>query len=627
MKKLYFLIILAIAFTTASATPPRPPVGKRWVLNTDYSDEFNGTQLDGTKWYDYHPTWKGRAPGLFMPSQVKEANGFLTIRGEKMAKDTVVNGSTFNIKCGAVVSQKKTASFGYYECRFKASKTTLSTTFWFSARQTFTGPEECDKYSEEWDVQECIGRSGNFNAANNQSFYKGMHSNAHYWYTACNGTKTDYRAPISVSYTNTNEIASDTFNVYGGWWKDSKSASYYYNNNLIGSHDFYSVIDDTPFDKPMGMNLVSETYPYPWVELPNDAELADPAKNTSYYDWVRAYQLVDANAPNETQAQTIVTNGGLETGDLTGWVTWGSPGAEVVNSTDNIYEGNYAVHIVGPGAPEQMISLKPNTDYTLTCYAKAVLGNISLGIKSNSSGTTIASNEVSGDQYKEYSVTFNSGDYTDLKFYFYAQAGEEGYADNFKITEDNVAPDTPLQLYNENVSFDKQNDQFHSATTLEIPFTYQTNQDRDLHLQLKNSQGQLVADTTFVAYAGYANYLLVFQANNKPEPGKYILEADIRPTGAADADIIESDSFTINITPPTAAPETKSKSMSIYPNPVKDKLFVSGTDKKAAYRIFNLSGETILSGYINSGRIDVSILKSGYYILDLEDQKFTFIKS
>ena len=128
-------------------------------------------------------------------------------------------------------------------------------------------------------------RSYYVDAANNANFHKGMHSNAHYWYTDCDGAKHDYRAPTKVSFDDT-KVASEGFDTYGGWWKDEKSASYYYNDTQTKSHTFYDQVTATPFTQPMGMNLVVETYPYPWVELPNDAELADATKNTTYYDWV-----------------------------------------------------------------------------------------------------------------------------------------------------------------------------------------------------------------------------------------------------------------------------------------------------------------------------------------------------
>ena len=46
-KKL-LLITLAGVFTSGylSAKPPEPELGKRWVLNNAYSDEFNGKSLD-----------------------------------------------------------------------------------------------------------------------------------------------------------------------------------------------------------------------------------------------------------------------------------------------------------------------------------------------------------------------------------------------------------------------------------------------------------------------------------------------------------------------------------------------------------------------------------------------------
>lgn len=297
MRHKIFLVFLVICFASELlADPPKPPQGKRWILNEKFSDEFNGTSLDLTKWYDHHPNWKGRVPGIFLPSQVAVGNGYMSIRGEKLQKDTVVSygrgrSQTYNIACGAVVSRTMEASFGYYECRFKAAKTTMSTTFWLSTRKSYKGPEDCeDEYGLELDFQECIGREGDFDGT---FFAKGMHSNSHFWYTDCEGKRHDYRAPQVLFESE--ELASDAFSIYGGWWHDESRVSYYYNNGEPKTQDFYSSVKQKPFDQPMGLNLVSETYPFPWISLPNDEELADSARNICYYDWVRAYTLIDVD--------------------------------------------------------------------------------------------------------------------------------------------------------------------------------------------------------------------------------------------------------------------------------------------------------------------------------------------
>ncbi|NJB83524.1 family 16 glycosylhydrolase [Wenyingzhuangia aestuarii] len=296
---LLFVFVCGIS-VQAQSGPPEPPIGKRWVMNPDFSDEFNGDKLDASKWYDYHPKWKGREPGLFLASQVSVKNGYMQIKGEKLKKDTIVKAYgrelTFNIAGGAVVS-KKAAFLGYYECRVKAAATTMSTTFWFSTDGVEKGPNGCDKYGQEWDIQECIGRSGDFLG---NHFANGMNSNGHFWYTDCNKKKHDLRAP-AVKFHH-NELASKDFHVYGGWWKNEKQASFYYDDREPKHMKFYDQVVGKPFNRPMYMRMVSETYPFPWIELPTDKELADPTKNTVYYDWVRGYDLVDVRAKNVDQS-------------------------------------------------------------------------------------------------------------------------------------------------------------------------------------------------------------------------------------------------------------------------------------------------------------------------------------
>jgi hypothetical protein len=388
--------------------PPEPPLDKRWVLNPDFSDEFNGTELDASKWLDYHPKWKGREPGLFLSSQVSVKDGYMQIKGEKMKKDTIIHAYgrdlIFNIAGGAVVS-KKAAYLGYYECRVKAAATSMSTTFWFSSDGHFQGPNGCDNYGLEWDIHESIGRGGDFKG---NYFASGMHSNSHYWYTDCDGKKHDHRA-AQVKFED-KELTSEDFHVYGGWWRDESSASYYYDKRVPKHQKFYDKVNEKPFNKPMYMRLVSETYPFPWIELPTDEELADDSKNTVYYDWVRGYNLIDANVPTSSKPHTVI------------------------------------------------------------------------------------------------------------------------------------------QIYDENISFESATIELKLSTTLKIPLTYKTNEDREIHLQLFNPEGKKISERIFLAYAGYANieFDLKIEKTLQTISG-YKLVGTIQPIKGENSDVIDTSTLFINL--------------------------------------------------------------------------------
>lgn len=296
-------------------TIPLPPSGQRWIINEMFTDEFNADKLDETKWINPHPTWKGRVPGLFEKERVTFKDGCMVLEGVKMDKTKTVNGSKFYISCAAVVSKEEKAHYGYYECRFKANKTTLSSTFWLSNRSgkfptEGKQPEGAapGMFKQELDVCECIGRTGDFNG---NFFYKGMNSNVHYWFTP-EGEKEqkDIRAKETRLYREDGNVPSDDFNVYGCWWRDKSSVIFYLNNTQSGSVEFYNRSTNEPFyfTEPMGVNMVVETYPFPWIELPNDAELADETKNKTYYDWVRAYTLIDINEKAEESCSKVFGN-------------------------------------------------------------------------------------------------------------------------------------------------------------------------------------------------------------------------------------------------------------------------------------------------------------------------------
>lgn len=300
MRRTHIAIVaLSILPLLTEAVPPDPPAGKRWVLNEAFSDEFNGTKLDDSKWYDYHPKWRGREPGLFVPENVSVSDGLLRLKGGLLEQETKVGKYTYTVSCAAVTSKSYDAYTGYYECRFRASKSTLSTTFWLSTRANADGPlGGRDRYGLELDVQECIGRSGDFKGSH---FASGMNANSHFWYTDAQGTKHNLVAEPSVKFPG-DGLASDGFNVYGCWWRDEGRATFYYNDGEGRDMVFYSGIKEKPFDQRMAMNLVCETYQSPWIALPTREELLDPARNTCYYDWVRSYLLVgvDEDVPPPT---------------------------------------------------------------------------------------------------------------------------------------------------------------------------------------------------------------------------------------------------------------------------------------------------------------------------------------
>ncbi len=292
---------------------PLPPEGQRWVVNELLSDEFNGTELDKTKWLGCHPTWKGREPGLFKPENVSFKDGCMVLHGEKMERDTTIKGTKFNISCAAVVSKDQIAHYGYYECSFKANQATLSSTFWLSTRgRAFDteGRQPKDavvgKFSQELDICECIGRTGNFKG---KFFAEGMNSNIHYWFTPNGGERKNIVVEDVRLKIEDGAKPTEGFNTYGCWWRDEKSATFYLNNGqethreFKGREKWGKPFDiDFNFTEPMSLNMVVETYPYPWIPLPTDEELADPARNRTLYDWVRAYVLVDTKNSNKGAA-------------------------------------------------------------------------------------------------------------------------------------------------------------------------------------------------------------------------------------------------------------------------------------------------------------------------------------
>ena len=77
MKKLFLLAFLTQTIVLSQDNfQPYAKLSGSWVLDKSFSDEFNKSKLDETKWWDFNPAWHGRKPSHFARSNVKVKKGF-----------------------------------------------------------------------------------------------------------------------------------------------------------------------------------------------------------------------------------------------------------------------------------------------------------------------------------------------------------------------------------------------------------------------------------------------------------------------------------------------------------------------------------------------------------------------
>jgi len=257
--------------------PIEAPEGFRWVLNEPYSDEFNGTELDADKWHDTYPGWKGRVPGLFVPSSIRVGDGCLQIKTSLLEPPQGVSNEWW-IACGAVQSKAQEAFYGYYETRVKASSMRTSTTFWLmTPRKT---ARDAGKRTE-LDIQESIG-----DATRYKGFKKQMKSNTHITFYEKG------KEPVVVkegASSNLKGEVDERFFRFGCWWVDANTMHFYVDGEYAHTIEPPTDLDPHPFDQKMFVNMVCEIYNF--EVRPEREEILNEENNTTLYDYVRAYTL------------------------------------------------------------------------------------------------------------------------------------------------------------------------------------------------------------------------------------------------------------------------------------------------------------------------------------------------
>lgn len=256
------------------------PENSKWKPIKKMSDEFDGEKVDTKKWQISGQGWIGRAPGLFLANNVTVADGNLQITTTKMPKSIVKQGKTFT-HGGGYAGSRKSMTYGYYECRMKANKTFMSSTFWLiNDRDDTSG---CDKRTTELDIQESIGQITS-DMEFCQKFDQTMNSNTHSRNIpeGCDVVKGTAGAKAELGGK-----VYDDYHVFGVWWKSKNEVLFFLDGKFQSK-----VTPAADFDLPMYLRLVVETYN--WNPVPADGGMTGSFEDrTTKYDWVRSWKLVN----------------------------------------------------------------------------------------------------------------------------------------------------------------------------------------------------------------------------------------------------------------------------------------------------------------------------------------------
>ncbi len=298
-----FVLVTAIA-TNGSATlaqvlPHTDPNNTgNWVLNTSVSDEFDGTEVDETKWQicgrngvywnssATNPGFTGRGYAAnsfdtgweYSPDNVRVENGLLKIETRYDPNHQWVNnpqGYNFEYTTGGMFS-KATFTHGYMEIRAKLPDSEQTGSFWTTGSGV------------ELDVFEAIGKH---HLRTNR-----MWSSVHDW---------TMPRPNSA-WTQTTDLPfefSDGFHIYAAQWDDS-ILRIYADNQLVHSVTRAWIeangIESMRWPLDQQQHVWADSEIFPWWGKPAESDLP-----TDYeVDYIRVWQSAGA-----TQLSSIYLNG------------------------------------------------------------------------------------------------------------------------------------------------------------------------------------------------------------------------------------------------------------------------------------------------------------------------------
>ncbi len=248
--------------STRQVHPASDPTGAAsWALNEEMSDEFEGRELDRSKWLvqgtdgEYRSHFLGRAPSQFSTENVRIEAGKLKLQTRwepdfAFSPKPDAGGRAYeNITTAAVIS-KKQFLYGYMEIKCKAADASVTSSFWATGHHS------------ELDVFEFMGAPSQTHKKHLEKEYMFTMID---WGRAQDGMKRVWRGTHPLKWR-----VADDFHVYGCEWNEDY-LKFFADGKLVGGVARESLADKWVLKHPLWIWVDSETFP--WHGLPKEKDL------------------------------------------------------------------------------------------------------------------------------------------------------------------------------------------------------------------------------------------------------------------------------------------------------------------------------------------------------------------
>ncbi len=223
----------------------------KWRLVKEFSDEFNGTALDRTRWMDTRHYTIGSAPARCLPENVVVKDGMaqiITRYDPNMPSGRVEpRGPEYHSFSVGRIFSRNPFRYGYLEIRAKIQATSFNNAFWLYGvgENKKTGEVTCP----EIDIFELAGKS----FAHTYTYNMALH----------NVIRKPYKHSVFARNWKSDFKFSDDFHVYGLEWTP-KVIRYFIDGSLVREFK----VKNNLWDMPMRVHFDSIPH-FDWFGVPD----------------------------------------------------------------------------------------------------------------------------------------------------------------------------------------------------------------------------------------------------------------------------------------------------------------------------------------------------------------------